>query len=238
MGMTVKHPFVLVAVAGMTLSAINFLLLLFLFPETHCDRRPQKDVSLLERWMPLLAKSPSRRVQQINLAYFLFLFIFSGMEFTLTFLSFERFRFSGMQNAYLFLFSGVVMVVIQGGVVRRRASEIGELRLIKMGIMSVATGLILIAVTHHIWLLFGGLLFLSTGSALLIPCLTAIVTMGEATEIQGRVVGVFRSLGALARVLGPIMMTLLYWNLGGRFSYLIGSFMMILPWIILKRVEN
>ena len=77
-------------------------------------------------------------LQQIGLAYFIYLFLYSGMEFTLTFLTHIRFNFTPMQQVYslepcyqltscicmtiqgrMFLFVGIVMAVLQGGVVRR-----------------------------------------------------------------------------------------------------------------------
>ena len=58
-------------------------------------------------------------LQQIGLAYFIYLFLYSGMEFTLTFLTHIRFNFTPMQQGRMFLFVGIVMAVLQGGVVRR-----------------------------------------------------------------------------------------------------------------------
>ena len=71
----------------------------------------------------------------MGLAYFIYLFLYSGMEFTLTFLTHIRFDFTPMQQvsqgyvyirkSYLFLqgkmflFVGLIMTVLQGGFVRR-----------------------------------------------------------------------------------------------------------------------
>ena len=39
-----------------------------------------------------------RELQQIGLAYFIYLFLYSGMEFTLTFLTHIRFNFTPMEQ--------------------------------------------------------------------------------------------------------------------------------------------
>ena len=45
--------------------------------------------------------------------------------------------------------------------------------------------------------------FLETGAGTVVPCLTTMVScFGEGDE-KGKVMGIFRSLGALARALGP-----------------------------------
>merc|ERR1711915_215240 len=60
-----------------------------------------------------------RALKKIGLSYFIYLFLYSGMEFTLTFLTHLRYNFTPMQQGRMFLFVGIVMAVLQGGVVRR-----------------------------------------------------------------------------------------------------------------------
>merc|ERR1719466_655422 len=66
-----------------------------------------------------LEQKQHKDLQQIGLAYFIYLFLYSGMEFTLTFLTHIRFGFNPMQQGRMFLFVGIVMAVLQGGFVRR-----------------------------------------------------------------------------------------------------------------------
>ena len=45
-----------------------------------------------------LEEKKHKELQQIGLAYFIYLFLYSGMEFTLTFLTHIRFNFTPMQQ--------------------------------------------------------------------------------------------------------------------------------------------
>ena len=45
-----------------------------------------------------LDKKEHKDLQQVGLAYFIYLFLYSGMEFTLTFLTHIRFDFTPMQQ--------------------------------------------------------------------------------------------------------------------------------------------
>lgn len=234
LGIDVQHPFILISAFGVLLSTINFLLLLFYFPETHTPSG-KKEIRLIDRWLPLFSALPHPSIRLINFSYFFYLLIFSGMEFTLTFLSFERFKYGPMQNAYLFIFSGFVMVLIQGGVVRRKAAEIGERKLVSIGLILVSVGLLIISLSSSVWLLYVGLFFLSAGSGLIIPCLTALVTISVDSQQQGKVIGIFRSHGAMARVAGPILATLLFWNFGSGSTYFLGTLMMLVPFVIFKK---
>lgn len=49
---------------------------------------------------------------------------------------------------------------------------------------------------------------------------------------KGTVMGIFRSLGALARALGPILASISFWSIGSLYTYLIGS--IVLLWPVLK----
>lgn len=58
-------------------------------------------------------------IQKIGHIYFVYLFIYSGLEFTVTFLMYHHFGFNSMDQAKVFLTTGVIMALLQGSVVRR-----------------------------------------------------------------------------------------------------------------------
>ena len=124
------------------------------------------------------------------------------MEFTLTFLAMERLGYTSLQNAYMFIFIGVIIALVQGGYVRRKAAIIGEKRTAMNGLVTTLPGLMLIAYANNSWMLYAGLFFLATGSSMAIPTLTSLVSLYTPAAEQGRSIGIFRSLGALARVVG------------------------------------
>src|SRR5690606_6324464 len=155
----------------------------------------------------------NKNVNLTNYAYFLFISAFSGMEFTLTFLAVERLGNTSMQNAYMFIFIGFILAMVQGGYVRRKAHLVGEKKMALRGLMSIIPGLIIIAFTESYFVLYLGLFFLALGSAMVIPTLTSLVSLFTDQSEQGKVLGIFRSLGALGRVVGPVLASLLYWKL-------------------------
>jgi MFS family permease len=61
------------------------------------------------------------------------------------------------------------------------------------------------------------------------PCLSALVSLYAPEREQGRVLGVFRSLEALARAAGPVLACLLYWRLGPSMAYYIAAAMQLIP---------
>ena len=58
---------------------------------------------------------------------------FCGMEFTLSFLAVERFSFSPTQLGGMFILAGIVLILVQGILVRKLANPVGENILVIIG---------------------------------------------------------------------------------------------------------
>jgi ferrochelatase len=227
-------------------AALAFLLSLFnvIWVATHFKESlpPEKrGLSVTQRSanpLKIFKLLPYAGVNLVNFGNFLFLSAFSGMEFTLTFLAHERFNFTSMQNAYIFIYIGFIIAFVQGGVVRRKAASVGEKKMAIMGLFALIPGLILIAFAQTVFLLYFGLFFLAVGSSMVIPCLTTLVTLYTPPEEQGRSIGIFRSLGALARVAGPIFAAVVYYRFGSSSPYLIGSIFLLIPIYMISKLPK
>lgn len=227
------NPFSTPATLAALLCLVNFITIWKAFPETlkpgvkgHIER----SVNPLKLLKPL----PFPGVNLTNFAYFLFITAFSGMEFTLTFLAVERLGYTSMDNAYMFIFIGFVLGMVQGGYVRRKAHTVGERKMSFQGLLAVIPGLMILAFAKTGWMLYLGLFFLALGSAMIIPCLTSLVSFYTPAHVQGQSLGIFRSLGSLGRVLGPVYASLVYWKFGSVNAYLIGAALILLPLVLVK----
>jgi len=175
-------------------------------------------------------------LQQIGLAYFIYLFLYSGMEFTLTFLTHIRFNFTPMQQGRMFLFVGIVMAVLQGGVVRRLPQGT-ERKAAMGGLLLIVPSFVIVGLCSTMLQLYTGLGLYAASTAFVVPCLTTLVAGYGETHQKGIVTGVFRSLGALGRAAGPIFGSFLYWSLGPELSYAIGGFGLLIPYFMLRRLS-
>lgn len=227
------NPFSMAALGAFVLAAINLVWVVLRFAETLDDERLGKaksgrPINPLKLFSPL----PYAGVTRTNLVYFLFILGFSGMEFTLVFLARDRFAYTPMQNTGLFLFTGVLIALVQGGVVRRLAPKLGEKKLTLLGFLLLEPGLVLVGLAGSEAMLYGGLALLAIGSAFATPALSALVSLYAPDERQGEALGVFRSLGSLARAVGPLAAAVLYWKLGSRAPYVGGAALMSLPLLL------
>lgn len=232
------NPFSTPALLAAILSFINFFTIWKSFPETLKKGTEtghyKRSLNIFALFKPL----PDRRVNFTNFAYFLFITFFSGMEFTLTFLAVERLGYTSMDNAYMFIYIGLLIGLVQGGYVRRKANQVGERKMAFQGLLTLAPGLVILAIADTTWMLYGGLFFLAVGSAMTIPCLTSLVSLYSPVNMQGQSLGIFRSLGALGRVAGPIYASLMYWRYGGVVTYVFGAFAVMIPAFMVKSLKD
>ena len=77
----------------------------------------------------------------LNSTHFLFILFFSGMEFSLPFLTFDKFAYTSAQTGKLLAFVGLIASVVQGTVTRR----LHPLRAVQIGVGTCAASFFLLA---------------------------------------------------------------------------------------------
>ncbi|GIX83021.1 major facilitator superfamily domain-containing protein 10 [Caerostris extrusa] len=217
-----SHNFyVFPAVFALSMTVIDVLLLIFCFKETLPKEKRASSIGQ-EKWA----------LKKIGLTYFLFLFIYSGLEYSLSFLTHMRFNFTSMQQGKMYLFSGLIMIFVQGGYVRRIPPG-KEIKSAAVGAFLIIPSFILIGISNSVEILYIGLALYAYASATVVPCLTTIASKFGSTSQKGTVLGIFRSLGSLARAIGPLVSAVAYWSLTPTVSYCIGGLLLIVPLILI-----
>ncbi|KAJ3319634.1 hypothetical protein HDV06_006196 [Boothiomyces sp. JEL0866] len=219
------------ALFALVLITIETVYMYFYLPETLVKKDEQKK-----------QEKKAKSIFNLSVIHFLFLFVYSGMEFTLTFLTFDRFNFSNKQQGRLLGFIGIFTALVQGGYVRRIRNSGMEKSVVFNGVVACAIGLFIIGTmaidNSSIYFLYIGSIFLSFTSGTVVTCLTSLASQ-TTKENKGKVLGYFRASGQLGRCLGPMTICLLYWIYGSYKIYLVGSIWMIfVSLIVYLGIEN
>jgi MFS family permease len=227
------NPFSVPALLSLGFALINLAWVCVAFKETldPAHREAAETVRIRHPLHELIAAKagPARRT---NWLYFIFTLAFAGMELSLPFLAAERFHYRPTDMYKIFVFLGLVLIFTQGGIVRRAVPKWGEKRVLLLGIASVGAGLVVIALSHSVGQLYLGLAALGLGSGLTNPSVSSLVSLYSRAEQQGRMLGTFRSLGSLARGLGPLGACLLYWWQGASLTFLAAAALTLIPWLM------
>lgn len=106
-----------------------------------------------------LSKDDLESLKQLGFIYFVYLFLYSGLEFTVTFLMFHKFGFNSIDQAKMFLTTGIVMALLQGGVVRRIKMEKTKQAAV-LGLALIVPSFIVVGLSKTVfWLYIGMILF-------------------------------------------------------------------------------
>ena len=225
------HPFTYLAVASALMALLNLLWVLKRFPETLLEeKRGESNRSLNP--IGRLRELGLPGVVRTNWVYFLYLVAFGAAEFTITFLAAGSLDYTRADLGKVFVFIGLVIAFVQGGLVRRLAPKYGERLLIKVGLIATIPAFLLVAAAHDAKsgaLLYAGLFLMAVGSAFAMPCLSALASRYAPADRQGLSLGVLRSMGSLSRAIGPVLGAGLYWRYGAAIPYHAGAAFLILP---------
>jgi len=214
-------PFSFPALLAFVLAVANVLLVWKVFPETYKKSDTAKETPARR---PLIAfGSPIPHVNRALKVYFLFIFSFAGMEFTLTFIALERLAYEPHDMIWLFLFIGFIMALTQGYAVRKYGHRFGERNFVTAGLLMGFLSLVVLSMSHSTGYFYLGLALLGIGVGCVSPSLSALVSIYSPADRQGTELGVFRSLGALGRAIGPILGAGVFWYAGSQISYIAGS---------------
>lgn len=232
------NPFSAPAILATLLALINLFMLLAWLPETIHLKTQKEDIHRSANLLKIFKPHSNSSINLTNACYFLFITLFAGMEFTLIFLTVERLNFEPVHNGLIFVYIGLMIAFVQGGFVRRKAHSIGEKKVAMMGLILLIPGLVILAYSQSLSSLLVGLFFLASGAAMSIPTLTAMISLFANDREQGHVLGIFRSLGALGRIIGPLWASLIFWRWGSMNSYLVGAVFLIIPILVLTRIPK
>lgn len=224
------NPFSAPALLSCLLSILNLIWVSRCFKETLSAANREKAMRERKVFQVFrIFESPNPETRRTNWVYLVFMLAFSGMEFTLTFLAVERFSFSPAQNGLMFVFIGFILILVQGGLVRRLAGPVGEKRLAVVGLSAGILAFISIASAFNLGLFFIGLGLMALAVGLVSPTLSALVSLYTDEDGQGASLGVFRSAGSFARAIGPLLAAFAYFAYGAQNAYLLGSLIIIVP---------
>lgn len=107
--------------------------------------------------MKNLTKDKLKSLQSLGLIYFFYLFIYSGLEFTVTFLMYHKFGYTSIDQAKMFLTTGVVMALLQGSVVRRLPNQKTKTSAV-FGLFLIVPAFILVGLASDGKLLYAGMI--------------------------------------------------------------------------------
>lgn len=224
---------------AMGIALVNALLVLILLPETRVRRAAtasapaagRHQVTFLGGWQRALRSPVVARLIALNL---IFTLAFTAMEAVFPLFTQRVFNWNAVQNGYLFTYVGVVIVIMQGGLVGRLVKRFGEQRVLVGGLVMLAGGLLLLPFSTTLAVLLVALAILSIGDGAVTPTTSALLSLASPADAQGETLGVAQGVGGLGRILGPIGAGALF-SVGIGVPFVAGGALVLLALLVVAR---
>ncbi|KAL4722007.1 hypothetical protein ACLX1H_011201 [Fusarium chlamydosporum] len=213
-----ENPFAAAAGFSLALIVIETVYLYFSLPETLPSMRGAEAKDDAKKVAPKKVERTNSHFL-LNAIHFVFLLFFSGMESSLSFMTYELFSFTSGKNGRLLGYVGLVASILQGGVTRR----LPPLMSVRVGTVACLASFILLGQVNTIGGLYLAATCLAITSATVVTGLNTLSSFEAHEDERGNKLGLLRSWGQLGRGLGPILFTSVYWWAGREVAYGMGA---------------
>lgn len=219
--------------AAFVVALANALLVLLLLPETRAraattHTEPLSPLAFFAGWNRARKSPVILRLIAINL---LFTLAFTAMEAVFPLFSQDVFGWKAVQNGYIFTYVGVLVVIMQGGLVGQLVRRFGERGVQIAGLALLTVGLLLLPFGVTLATLLLALGLLSLGDGAVTPTTNAMLSLASPAEAQGETLGLAQGIGGLGRMVGPLMAGWLF-GLGIGLPFFVGGALTLLALLV------
>lgn len=194
-------------------AALNVVMAYFLLPESLSkERRKNAPIQLkdLNPFLSIRDIASKYRLTAILVVLCLFNFAFNAINSTQALFAIYKFQVEPWQVGLLLLLAGIMVGVVQFGLVTRVVRRFGEMRVAAGSLtgQAIANVLVFFSPSFIVMLLLS--LVVSGVSVFTWPTLTAMTTEAVSPVEIGMLMGVTTALGSLMSVFGPLWAGLVY----------------------------
>lgn len=189
------NPFATAAGFSLILIVVETIYLYFYLPETLPSSRakPTANASLSKK----TRVSPRQRTNShllLNFTHFIFVLFFSGIEFSLSFMTYDLFGYTSSQNGRLLGFIGLIASILQGTVTRR----LHPLRVVQLGVSACAMSFFLLGRVSTQTGLYIAASILAVTTATVVTGLNSLSSFEAGEGERGEKLGNHRSWGTFS----------------------------------------
>lgn len=189
----VANPFATVAGFSLFLIVAETMYLYVYLPETLPSSRagPATSGATLKTGSEQQKQIRTNSHTLLNFTHFIFILFFSGMEFSLPFLTYDLFAYTSSQSGRLLGFMGLIAAILQGFVTRR----LHPLRVVQLGVVACAASFFMLGRLTTEAGLWGAATLLAVTTATVVTGLNSLSSFEAAEGERGWKLGNHRSWG-------------------------------------------
>ena len=228
------HPMAPVWAAG-GFALVAMICVIVFLPETLSPERRTQDALRFAKLNPASGLARALAITGVPaflLCIFGIAFAHAEMRSSLGIYAKQRFEFTQQNAEFMFVFMGVIAIIVQGGLIRIVGRFVGERKLVLSMLPLAAIGFVLLPWGGSWPLMLGAMALTAIGMGLAGPNLNSMLSRCAGEREQGLVMGASQSISSLALVLGPMIATPLYDHVGKAWPFVSAGGSILLGWLV------
>jgi DHA1 family tetracycline resistance protein-like MFS transporter len=205
--MDTHYPFYAAAALALLNAAYGFFILPESLDQEHRRKFEWKRANPMGSLLQL-KKYPA----VLGLAACLFVVYFAGhaVQSVWTYYTIYKFHWGEDVVGYSLGFIGLMIAIVQGGLIRVAIPKLGQQRSIWIGLVLYAIGMLLFGLANQSWMMFAFMIPYALGG-IAGPALQGVMTNEVPANEQGELQGGLTSLMSLSSIFGPWFMTYIFY---------------------------
>ena len=215
------------------LALINLVFVVFFLPEPEKKEpvEPSDPEKKVNRWQQLKIALETPGLRILAILFFVANFAFANIESTFYRIGEDVYRVTEQDTTWVLVLIGVIAAITQGGLIRVLAPKFGEVNLIRAGYFLQTPAILVIPFVPWGWMVFAGASVIGISSGIAQPSLNSLISKAAPVAMVGGIFGITQSLGALARIISPMLANTLYqWS--PAVPYIFAAILMLIPTVM------
>ncbi|HKR08825.1 MAG TPA: MFS transporter [Gemmatimonadaceae bacterium] len=224
-----------------------FCVLISIFAAIYLRESNEDALTTSERQVPHQTSSsavwsvitrPKEPAQRLIWIYTVGIGAFYGTAPTLPLILADRLPITEANVGFFVMYLGGMGVIVRAGILGRMIEWLGEVRLTRLGLVLLATGLALVAAVHSYLTLAFALTLMPLGTAFVFPCVTAMLSRVVPKKHRGLYMGVQHTFGGVSRVVFPLAAGIAMDHLGLGFPFVVAGVLVLSTLLLTTSMEQ
>jgi MFS transporter, DHA1 family, tetracycline resistance protein len=218
----------------------NLIFAAIRLPESH-HPAPGSRLTFAHLAAPIISlpgQLAKHRLARMFTVAFLMTFAFAALEATFAMMVPRVYGYGAAGVGGLLAFAGLMQALAQGYIVGKVVKQIGEARLLKIGLVLMVAGLAPLGSVAARPALFAMLAVLAIGYGFASPSIASLISRSTEEHLQGEVLGVNQSALSLARIFGPIGGGIVFELFGPAAPYLAGAIVAVIALTVTGGIDS
>jgi len=166
------------------------------------------------------------------LILFIVTLAFSTVPVIVPLLSTDFFNFSSLELSFVFIYIGLIQIIMQGFLIHPLSIRLGEEKLIALGPVLMATGTILMPIFQNVIIFYLANSLLAAGFGIINTAIPAFLSKRISLNEQGKILGMATSVASIANIPGPLIIGAIYAFAGSFIPFFISAVMLAVSFLI------